>query len=493
MLANQTSVDSLGTVKANIRLKIHPDQEHLLEVTVLPNCLHDLILGQPFCRRFESINIIYNGNKPPLNLADSKVDHHTLCLAHARVKTPRLFLGSNENVRPIRSPPRHYKPDERRFIDSEIRELLKQGIIRRSRSPWCFQIVLAKRGPKWRLCVDFSRTINKLSAEEAFPFPLINEIINKLAQYKRFTKFDLKSAYNQVILPAEDVPKTAFQANYGFFEFLRIRFRLKNAVLAFQRIMTDIIKEEDLKDTYVYLDDIMIGGMDQNQHDLNVQHFESVCKKRKLTLNNEKTVRNVSEISILGYRIGNMQISPDPEKLQTLLNLKPPGSPQELKFVKGLLAYYSHWISNFSSKLHPLTKVTQFSIYGNALKASIAIQNEMKVMKLRAIDVQLPLTVKTGATDVAVYATLKQLGHPVEHFSLTLYGSKLSYPKQEKEALCIVEALKHWKQLLTLRKFTLVTSQRALDLIYKERARSKIKILKITNWKLELASFQFDT
>ena len=69
----------------------------------------------------------------------------------------------------------------------------------------------------------------------------------------------------------------------------------------------------------------------------------------------------------------------------------------------------------------------------------------------------------------------------------------MTYPKHEKEALCIVEALKHWKHLLTLRKFTLVTTQRALDLKYGEQTRSKIKTLKITNWKLELASFQFDT
>ena len=157
-----------------------------------------------------------------------------------------------------------------------------------------------------QLCVDFSRTVNKLTAEDAYPFPLINEIINKLAKYKKFTKFDLKSAYNQVILPAEDVSKTAFQANYGHYEFLRIPFGLKNAVSAFQRIMTDIIKEEGLMDTYVYLDDITIGGMDQEQHDGNVHRFESVCKQRRLTLNNEKTVRNVSEINILGFRILNM-------------------------------------------------------------------------------------------------------------------------------------------------------------------------------------------
>ena len=130
-------------------------------------------------------------------------------------------------------------------------------------------------------------------------------------------------------LPAADISKTAFEANFELFEFLRIPFGLKNAVSAFQRIMTDIIEEEGLIDTFVYLDDITIGGMDQEQHDRNVQRFESVCKQRRLTLNNEKSVRNVSEINILCYRIGNMQICPDPEKLQTLLNSKPPGSQRE--------------------------------------------------------------------------------------------------------------------------------------------------------------------
>ena len=130
LLANQRSVDSLGVVKAKIRLKICTEREHLMEFTVLADCLHDLILGQPFCRLFESINIIYHGSKPALNLASNKVDHHTLCLAQAKVKTPRLFLGLDENVRPIKSQPRHYKPEERKFIANEIRELLKQGIIR---------------------------------------------------------------------------------------------------------------------------------------------------------------------------------------------------------------------------------------------------------------------------------------------------------------------------------------------------------------------------
>ena len=153
-------------------------------------------------------------------------------MAQARVKEPKLFLGLNGNERPIRSPPRKYSPEERSFIDAETKHLLQQGIVRPSGSPWCSQVVVAKGGSKWRLCIDYSKTINKSTVEDAYPFPLISEIVNKLAQYRKFSKFDLQAAYNQVVLPEEDVPKTAFQANNKFFEFTRIPFGLKNAVSA---------------------------------------------------------------------------------------------------------------------------------------------------------------------------------------------------------------------------------------------------------------------
>ena len=62
-------------------------------------------------------------------------------------------------------------------------------------------------------------TVNKLTTEDAYPFPRIDEIVNKLAKYKKYTKFDLKSAYNQIALPPEDIPKTAFEANFQLYEY----------------------------------------------------------------------------------------------------------------------------------------------------------------------------------------------------------------------------------------------------------------------------------
>ena len=223
---------SLGTVSAQIELKSYPGRVHNLEFTVLPDCLHKLILGQPFCQLFKGVNLNYHGKGPAIDLSGSTARKQALCLAQARVRTPKLFLGLNGSERPIRSPPRRYSSQDRKFIDSEVRKLLKEGIIRPSNSPWCSQIMIAKTGSKQRLCIDYSTTINRVTKEDGYPFPLIEEMVNKLARYKRFSKFDLKAAYNQVAIPEVDIPKTAFWANQRQFEYTRIPFGLRNAVSA---------------------------------------------------------------------------------------------------------------------------------------------------------------------------------------------------------------------------------------------------------------------
>ena len=71
---------------------------------------------------------------------------------------------------------------------------MKDGIIMKSKSPWRAQLVVVKGNKKWRMCVDYSNTINRFTEEEAFPLPRIDELVNQLALHKYFSKYDLKSA-----------------------------------------------------------------------------------------------------------------------------------------------------------------------------------------------------------------------------------------------------------------------------------------------------------
>ena len=84
---------------------------------------------------------------------------------------------------------------------------------------------------------------------DAFPLPRIDEIINELSKHHFFSKYDLKNAYHQIPLHPNDRKLTAFEANGKLLQFKRIPFELTNAVGAFQRKVTQIIKEDGLVGT----------------------------------------------------------------------------------------------------------------------------------------------------------------------------------------------------------------------------------------------------
>ena len=77
--------------------------------------------------------------------------------------------------------------------------------------------------------------------------------------------------------------------------------------------MDDIISDENLKDTFVYVDNVTVCGRDQGEHDMNLDRFLSIARKYNLTLNYEKCVFSARSIDLLGYTIADGTIKPDPE------------------------------------------------------------------------------------------------------------------------------------------------------------------------------------
>ena len=88
----------------------------------------------------------------------------------------------------------------------------------------------------------------------------------------------------------DDRKYIGFEANGRLYQFRRIPFGVTNGLPVFQRLMDNIIKEEKLKDTFPYLDDIIFSGVNQADHYKNVDAFLDVVKCQNLTLNHAKSV-----------------------------------------------------------------------------------------------------------------------------------------------------------------------------------------------------------
>ena len=79
-----------------------------------------------------------------------------------------------------------------------------------------------------RLCVDY-RKLNDITIKNRYPLPNIEELQDRLAKAKWFSKIDLKGAYNLIRMKEGEEWKTAFRTRYGHYEYLVMPFRLTNA------------------------------------------------------------------------------------------------------------------------------------------------------------------------------------------------------------------------------------------------------------------------
>ena len=81
-------------------------------------------------------------------------------------------------------------------IKRQIQELLQKGHIQPSSSPCGSLIVLVqKKDGTWRLCIDY-RALNKITVQNRYLIPWIDDLLDQLKGVKYFIKIDLKSGYH---------------------------------------------------------------------------------------------------------------------------------------------------------------------------------------------------------------------------------------------------------------------------------------------------------
>ena len=115
---------------------------------------------------------------------------------------------------PVKVPPRpvpfHYK--ER----AQLQEMARDGIIRRSISPWRFPAVyVPKENGEIRICVDFVQ-LNKVTKKDLYSVLRADGPQQMLANKKVFSKIDLRSAYWQFLMNETSIEKTAFTSGPGY-------------------------------------------------------------------------------------------------------------------------------------------------------------------------------------------------------------------------------------------------------------------------------------
>ena len=117
------------------------------------------------------------------------------------------------------------------FCKAEIEDLLKKGIIRKSRSPWSCPTFYVqknaeiKRGVP-RLVINY-KPLKKILEWVRYPIPNKKDLINRLDRAVVFSKFNMKSGFWQIQIRESDRYKTAFTTPFGHYEWNVMPFGLK--------------------------------------------------------------------------------------------------------------------------------------------------------------------------------------------------------------------------------------------------------------------------
>ena len=192
-------------------------------------------------------------------------------------------------------------PDKQKATDDFTEENLKMGKIRPSSSPQASSFFyVGKKDSGLRPCQDYCY-VNEHTIKDAYPLPLISNLIDMVKDATIFTKFDIQSGYNNIRIKEGDQWKAAFIMSKGLFEPTIMFFGLSNSPATFQRFMNDLFKDMIAEGwLIVYMDDMLITAANKQE---NIEQTKRVLQRMKeldLHLKLKKCKFGVEEVDFLG-------------------------------------------------------------------------------------------------------------------------------------------------------------------------------------------------
>ena len=191
-------------------------------------------------------------------------------------------------VKPVTHARRKVPIESKEAIDKELDYLIEEEIITEQvePTPWVSSVTFPRKpNGEVRVCLDPSN-LNKAIIREQHKPMTVEEIAHELAGATVYTKADALKAFLQIHLTHEASLLTTFNSHQGRLRFLRMPFGAKMSKDVFQLRMDAIL--EQYPGVIGIHNDMVIFGVDQEDHDANLINLLNVCQKEGLVLNSKK-------------------------------------------------------------------------------------------------------------------------------------------------------------------------------------------------------------
>jgi hypothetical protein len=389
-------------------------------------------------------------------------------------------------------------PQEQIELDKFLKENLEKGYIRPSQSPMASPFFFVdKKDGKLRPCQDY-RYLNEHTVKNAYPLPLITELLDKLKGARRFTKLDVRWGYNNVRIRDGDQWKAAFKTNRGLFEPTVMFFGLCNSPATFQAMMDDIFGDMISECIIiVYMDDIFLFAPDEITLTENTKKVLARLRENDLFLKPTKCEFNKTKVEYLGMVIEEGKISMDPGKLKGIRDWPAPTTVKQTRGFLGFGNFYRRFIWHFSNLAKPLNnllkKDQKFEWTDDCQQAFDELKKRFtEEPVLMMPDQTKPFQIETDASKYATGAVLTQLDangdrHPISFISKTFSPAERNYEIYDRELLAIIRALEEWRHYIQGSPHTTIVLSDHKNLTYYREAKKLNR--RQARWSLYLSEF----
>ena len=385
------------------------------------------------------------------------------------------FSIDTGDARPIRQMPRRVPHHLKAEVDKQLDEMLRQGVIEPSYSPWASPICLVrKKDGGLRFCVDY-RKLNSVTKADAFPIPHMGDCLNTLGGSKIFSALDLASGYWQCEMDKESSEKAAITTHRGLFQPTVLPFGVKGGVAHFSRIMSALFSSLQWKILLIYLDDLLVYANSFEEHVSRLGVVFDCLRKAGLKLKPSKCKIARKSLKFLGHVVSSEGVSPDPEKLQSVRQFPVPQDVDSLRRFLGLAGYYRDFVPGFADIVQPLNDLTRKGVPYNWTVLCVESFEKVKLLLLGAPvlaypDFQKEFVLTTDASDIGLGAILSQSvdgrDKPIHYASRPLSKAEKNYCTSEKECLAVVWAAQYFSYFLLGKPFVVRTDHDPLTYLH---------------------------
>ena len=262
-------------------------------------------------------------------------------------------IRADPTVKPATHARRKVPIESKEAIDKELDYLIEEEIITEQvePTPWVSSVTFPRKpSGEVRVCLDPSN-LNKAIIREHHKPMMVEEIAHELARATVYTKADALKAFLQIHLMHEASLLTMFNSHRGWLQFLRMPFGAKMSQDVFQLRMDAIL--EQCPGVIGIHNDMVIFGVDQQDHDTNLINLLNIWQKEGLVLNSKKLELRRERVTFFGAEYSAQGMHPDPKKVQGITEMTVPTDKQQLQSFLGMVNYMGTFIPNFSHHTEP--------------------------------------------------------------------------------------------------------------------------------------------